>query len=283
MVSFQATLPVPQGCCQDKPCPVHPPHSTTSPPAFLGTLFPARHSVVGCSFNMEIIRLLSYLLWGSFLSLPVSTVPTALRPAQPPCCCSAAWMQACACPCPSLPAPAWSKDPTSFHLDFSKICRSLVFHGQLQVAEMMDIFPQPFAFPLMPFALHMVLASLASFPSMLALLSSLKEIRDARSALCWPCCALPRQQGNAPARHIVPGVPPGPCPHPPGTSPGNIPRDTTPSAAGVTYGPEVTMTLRTRSKPRSARFRHSAVNSICLPWKFSWSKTTIWGCKERVG
>lgn len=35
------------------------------------------------------------------------------------------------------------------------------------------------------------------------------------------------------------------------------------------------MTLRTRSKPQSARFRHSAVNSICLPWKFSCSKTMI--------
>lgn len=251
---------------------MHPPYSTTSPPAFLGTPFPARHGVVGCSFTVEIICLLSYLLWGSFLSLPVSTVPTPLRPAQPPCCCWAVWVQACACPCPSLPAPAWSKDPTSFHLDFSKICRSLVFHGQLQAAENTDTFPQPLALPLVPFAFRV---ALASFPPILALPSSLKEIGDAHSA---SVLALPRQQGNTPARHTVPRVPPGCVPthqeHPQGPAP---------SVAGVTYGPEVTMTLRTRSKPRSARFRHSAVNSICLPWKFSWSKTTIWGCKERVG
>lgn len=179
MVSLQVTLQVPHGCCQDKPCPVHPPHSSPSPPAFLGMLFPARHGTVGCSFNMEIICLLSYQLWGSFLSLPVSTVPTALQPAQPPCCCSAAWVQAGACPCPSLPAPSWPKDPTSFHLDFSKICRSLVFRGQLQVAEMMDTFPQPLALPLLPFALHV---ALASFPPILALLSSSKETWDACSA-----------------------------------------------------------------------------------------------------
>lgn len=51
----------------------------------------------------------------------------------------------------------------------------------------------------------------------------------------------------------------------------------------VTHGPELTMTLRTRSKLQSARFRHSAVNSICLPWKFSCSKTMIWGQREELG
>lgn len=50
----------------------------------------------------------------------------------------------------------------------------------------------------------------------------------------------------------------------------------------ATHGPELTMTLRTRSKPQSARFRHSAVNSICLPWKFSCSKTMICGAEGRA-
>lgn len=196
---------------------MHPPHSSASPPAFLGTPFPAGHGMVGCSFNMKIICLLTYLLWGSFLSLPVSTVPMALRPAQPPCCCWAVCTQACACPCPSLPAPAWSKDPTSFHLDFSKICSSLVFHGQIQVAENMDTFPQPLALPLVPLSLRV---ALASFPPILALPSSTKKIWDACST---SVLVLPRQQGNAPSRHTVPRMPPGLCPHPPGTSPGTSP------------------------------------------------------------
>lgn len=41
-----------------------------------------------------------------------------------------------------------------------------------------------------------------------------------------------------------------------------------------THGPEVTMMLRTRSKPRSPRFKHSPENSTRRPWKFSCSKTT---------
>lgn len=43
------------------------------------------------------------------------------------------------------------------------------------------------------------------------------------------------------------------------------------------------MTLRTLSNPQSARFRHSLVNSICLPWKFSCSKMTIWGRAKGSG
>lgn len=43
-----------------------------------------------------------------------------------------------------------------------------------------------------------------------------------------------------------------------------------------THGPEVTMRLRTRSKPRSPRFKHSPENSTRRPWKFSCSKTTNW-------
>lgn len=41
-----------------------------------------------------------------------------------------------------------------------------------------------------------------------------------------------------------------------------------------THGPEATMRLRTRSKPRSPRFKHSPENSTRRPWKFSCSKTT---------
>lgn len=143
-------------------------------------------------------------------------------------------------------------------------------------SDLMDTFPQPSALPLVPFALRV---ALASFPPILALSFSSKEIQDAHSA---PVLALLRSAqvaGKCPCTsHRAQGAPRAVSP-----PAGDIPRDTAPSMAEVTYGPEVTMTLRTRSKPRSARFRHSVVNSICLPWKFSWSKTTIWGCKERVG
>lgn len=88
--------------------------------------------------------------------------------------------------------------------------------------------------------------------------------------LRWPCSALCQ---GCKEMHIT--LHPGLLPRTSSPPPRGIPRDTVPSAAGFTYGPEVTMTLRTRSKPRSPRFRHSVVNSICLPWKFSCSKTVI--------
>lgn len=47
-----------------------------------------------------------------------------------------------------------------------------------------------------------------------------------------------------------------------------------------THGPEVTMMLRTRSKPRSPRFKHSPENSTRRPWKFSCSKTT--SCRKEA-
>lgn len=46
-----------------------------------------------------------------------------------------------------------------------------------------------------------------------------------------------------------------------------------------THGPETTIRLRTLSKPRSPRFRHSPENSTRRPWKFSCSKMI--SCREK--
>lgn len=93
---------------------------------------------------------------------------------------------------------------------------------------MMDTFPQPLALPLMPFALHMVLASLASFPPMLALLSSLKEIQDARSAPALALLHSAQAAGKCPSMsHYARGAPRAVSP-----PTRNIPRDTAPSGWG---------------------------------------------------
>lgn len=142
----------------------------------------------------------------------------------------------------------------------------------------MDTFPWPLALPSSALCFTNGPGILPTCPGCPALLEG--DLSSPAPLLHWPSSALCPGCREMPL-HVT--LHPGPLPRTVSPPPQGIPRDTVPSVAGVTYGPEVTMTLRTRSKPRSPRFRHSVVNSICLPWKFSCSKTMIWGQGERVG
>lgn len=110
--------------------------------------------------------------------------------------------------CLSLPAPACSSLGQGSHLISSSIKSAGPLYC-MDSCDLRDASPGPSALPLVPFALH---AALASFPP----ISSCSPRR--RSGM-----PAPRRQRNAPARHMVPRVPPGLCPHPLGTSRGTQP------------------------------------------------------------
>lgn len=107
--------------------------------------------------------------------------------------------------------PTRSKAPASFHLGFSKIYRSLAFHGRLHVADLMDTFPQPSTLPLVPFALQM---ALASFLPVQATLPSSKQTQGPQLCSCTgPVPPSTRAAGKRPRMsRCAQGCSPGPPP-----------------------------------------------------------------------
>lgn len=112
VVSFEVTTGHLKAAVKASRVPCILPTALPAPPqlacsrqaAFPGTAFPARHGCSEMLFQHEDHPSVSYLVWQSFLSLPVPTVPMAFGPSQPLYRCSAAWVQAGVGGClPALP------------------------------------------------------------------------------------------------------------------------------------------------------------------------------------
>lgn len=69
----------------------------------------------------------------------------------------------------------------------------------------------------------------------------------------------------------------GSCPH---SVPGQPSRAGEPPAGSCTHAPHSTFRERMLSKPHSMMLGQAEVNSILLPWKFSWSYTVIWNGEQ---